>query len=541
MSAGAPQVTLQIDGKEVTVPKGTTVIQAAEKLDIFIPRYCYHPGLSIAGNCRICLVEIEGQRKLQIACNTPAADGMKVSTRSEATQQGRKTVLEFLLANHPLDCPVCDQAGECDLQNYYMAYGRYDPRFEELKVKKPKAVALGPTVMLDAERCILCSRCERFTDEVTKTGEFGIFNRGDRAEIGIYPGKALSNPYSGNVVDLCPVGALTDRDFRFKARVWYLQTSPSVCNGCSKGCNIDIHFVTDRPYLAEGARVMRLKPRYNAEVNRWWMCDEGRYGYKFIDKKRLLAPAERGAERTWEAALTGLAGALQDSKGRAAFLPSQHLTVEELFLIRQVAEALQAACTSELPYRPGSRDDLLIRPDKTPNRAGCRLLGLEEERPADREDPGKPALEVLERALAGEIELLWVFGHDLAKAFGEEKARQVAERVKYLVFQGTNENSTSAQARWVLPGAVYAEKEGVFVNGEGRAQRISQAFEPIGQARADWKILLEVAQRLHLGLSYGSPGEIFTALGETVPAFAGLSYEKLGGGGCPVVRGAAHA
>src|SRR3989338_3943604 len=286
--------TLTIDGRTVTVPPGTTIIQAADQLGITVPRYCYHPGLSIAGNCRICLVEVEQLPKLQIACYTPVADGMVVHTGSDKTLKARQEVLEFLLANHPLDCPVCDQAGESELQNYYMDHGRYEARFAEQKVKKTKkATPIGPTVMLDQERCILCSRCVRFTDEISKTSELGIFNRGDHAELDVAPGQALDNPYAGNVVDICPVGALTDRDFRFKARVWYLSSSPSVCPGCSRGCNIDIHYVLDRPYLADGARVMRLKPRYNPDVNQWWMCDEGRYAYKAIDQARLVQPTSR--------------------------------------------------------------------------------------------------------------------------------------------------------------------------------------------------------------------------------------------------------
>ncbi len=294
-------IKLTIDGREVESPEGSTVIQAAEKLGIFIPRYCYHPGLSIAGNCRICLVDVEKNPKLQIACNTPVAPGMVVHTKNEKAEDGRRAVLEFLLANHPLDCPVCDQSGECDLQNFYMNFGLYDPRFREQKVKKKKAVALGPHVMLDQERCILCSRCVRFSDEISKTGEFGIFNRGDRAELGLYPGVVLDNPYSANVIDICPVGALTEREFRFKARVWYLSSAPSVCNGCSTGCNIDVHFVLDRPHLNDGARVLRLKPRVNPDVNEWWMCDEGRFGFHWIDRERLTKVRHRGADSTWEA------------------------------------------------------------------------------------------------------------------------------------------------------------------------------------------------------------------------------------------------
>src|SRR3989338_8076861 len=344
----AKTLTLTIDGKPVTVPDGTTVLQACEKAQSPVPFYCYHPGLSIAGNCRICLVEIEGTPKLQIACYTPAANGMVVHTTSDKTLDGRKAVLEFLLANHPLDCPVCDQAGECWLQDYYMEYGLYDPKFNEQKVKKPKAVPVGPNVMLDAERCILCSRCVRFCDEVTKTSEFGIFNRGDHSEIGVAPGKQVDNDYSGCTVDICPVGALTDRDFRFKCRVWYLSSTDSICPGCSQGCNIQIHTNRElkyRPHIAYGARVMRLKPRYNPDVNQWWMCDEGRYGYKSIDENRITRAQirENGILRQgmWQEAL-GILGELfvrldkEKSLNQIGVILSSHLTNEDLYVAKRV-------------------------------------------------------------------------------------------------------------------------------------------------------------------------------------------------------------
>ncbi|MBI3333003.1 MAG: (2Fe-2S)-binding protein [Candidatus Omnitrophica bacterium] len=519
--------TLTIDGKQVTVEPGTTVIQAAEKLGIFVPRYCYHPGLSIAGNCRICLVEVEKMPKLQIACNTPVADGMVVRTVSEKVNQGRQSVLEFLLINHPLDCPVCDQSGECDLQNFYMAYGLYDPRFREEKVKKAKAVPLGPTVMLDAERCILCSRCVRFTDEISKTGELGIFNRGDQAEIGLYPGKELDNRYSGNVVDICPVGALTDRDFRFKARVWYLSSSPSVCNGCSQGCNIDLHYVLDRPHLANGARVMRVKPRHNPEVNQWWICDEGRYGYKFIDQGRLRQVLHRGTEISWEEALgqmaAGLSGARTEGKqASVAVLASAQLTTEELYLVRKLfVDSLGVAqCSAQVPAKPGTSDDFLMKGDKNPNTAGAELLGLMGSDPA--------RFDLIERALDGQVSALWVFGHDLVELFGEEKVKRLSEKLCQLVFVGSNGNGTSRYAHWVLPSAVYAEKDGTFVNCHGRVQRIVKAFEPLTDSRPEWEILLTLFRRLEIPVPWKGPEEIFAGLGAGIPAFAGMTYEKVG-------------
>src|SRR3989338_7257297 len=279
---------ITIDGKPYTVKDGLTMMEAIDELKIDLPRYCYHPGLSIAGNCRICQVEVEKIPRTVIACNTRVAEGMAIHTQSAKAKEYQQVVLEFLLANHPLDCPVCDQAGECKLQDYYMDYGLYDPKFDDMKVKKTKkAVPVGPTVMLDQERCILCSRCVRFGDEITKTSDFGIFSRGDHSEINLYPDKFLDNKYSGNVVDICPVGALTDKDFRFKMRVWYLGSKESICPGCSRGCNINIEYEKSRPYHLKDERVMRLKPRENMEVNKWWMCDEGRYAYKSIDQNRI--------------------------------------------------------------------------------------------------------------------------------------------------------------------------------------------------------------------------------------------------------------
>jgi len=524
---------LTIDGREVSVREDSTVIQAAEQLGIFVPRYCYHPGLSIAGNCRICLVEVDKFPKLQICCNLPVAEGMVVHTRSEKAEAGRRAVLEFLLANHPLDCPVCDQSGECDLQNYYMNFGLYDPRFRELKVKKKKAVTLGPHVMLDQERCILCSRCVRFTDEITKTGEFGIFDRGDRAELGIYPGEVLDNPYSANVVDICPVGALTERDFRFKARVWYLSSAATVCNGCSQGCNIDLHFVLDRPHLNDGDRVARVKPRVNPHVNRWWMCDEGRYGLGWLDRGRLRkvrGPPAPTTEAGWEKALDAISAALAGSapgraRPRIGVIASAQLTNEELFLIRTIfARALGAQVSAAVPERPGSCDDFLIKADKNPNTMGATLLGL-----AGPDAP--PAERIVDEALAGRLDVLWVFAHDLVRLFGEDKVSRLPESVPLLLYSGTNENATAPLAHWVLPSAAYVEKDGTFVNCHGRVQRIGRAFPPLMDSREDWRVLIDVARRLGLPLDWRGPEEIFQALAGEVAAFARLSYPTIGAHG----------
>jgi NADH-quinone oxidoreductase subunit G len=515
---------LSIDGREVSVPDGTTVIQAAERLGIFVPRYCYHPGLTIAGNCRICLVDVEKFPKLQIACNTPVAEGMVVRTNNPKAEEGRRAVLEFLLANHPLDCPVCDQSGECDLQNFYLNFGLYDPRFREQKVKKHKAVALGPHVMLDQERCILCSRCVRFTDEITKTGEFGIFNRGDHAELGIYPGMDLNNRYSANVVDICPVGALTERDFRFKARVWYLSSAPTVCSGCSQGCNIDIHYVLDRPHLNDGVRIVRIKPRYNPDVNKWWLCDEGRYGFGWVDRARLRKVRGPSGDATWEQALAAIAAALRGAQAvaRIAILTSSQQSNEELFLIREIfRNALDARVSASVPQKAGSSDDFLIKADKTPNAAGATILGL-------AGDNALTAADIVNDGLAGNLDFLWVMGHDLVDLFGQDTARKLAGQVKLFVFSGTNENATVPLAHWVLPTAAYVERDGTLVNCHGRVQRIGRAFPPLPDVREDWRVLLELATNLGLPLDFPSPEKIFSALTETSEAFQGLTYEAIG-------------
>ena len=525
----AKQITLTIDGKTVTVPQGTTVLQACEKASSPVPFYCYHPGLSIAGNCRICLVEIEKTPKLQIACYTQAADGMVVHTTSDNTLKGRQDVLEFLLANHPLDCPVCDQAGECWLQDYYMEYGLYDPKFDEQKVKKSKkATPIGPNVMLDMERCILCSRCVRFTDEVSKTGELGIFNRGDHSEVGVYPGKEVDNNYSGNVVDICPVGALTDRDFRFKCRVWYLEATKSVCPGCSMGCNIEIHTNRERkerPHVAGGARVMRLKPRYNADVNQWWMCDVGRYGYKSIDGHRLTGVQLRDGTllqpASWDVALTRVAETLARLKSskqldRVGVILSTSLTNEELYLAKRLFTEFGIKHVTAQGPKPAAGDELLLKPDRSPNTRGAQALGLSFDGAA-----------LIERARRKELTALYLFGHDAADVYGPIVAEALAE-LELFVFQGSNTNASCQWARVILPSAVYAEKDGTFTNGQGRVQRILPAVPPLGDSKTDAQILLELAKRLNVPLAFPDSRVIFVELAAREPAFSGLSYEVIG-------------
>lgn len=516
---------LTIDGVEVEVPKGTSLIEAAKKANIDVPFYCYHPGLSVAGNCRMCLVEVEKMPKLQISCHIQAADGMVVHTNNDRVKQTRKHVLEFLLLNHPVDCPVCDQAGECWLQDYYMKHGAYESRLNEGKLQKPKAVPVGPNVMLDAERCILCSRCVRFCDEVSKTSELGIVNRGDHSEIQVFPDTELDNPYSGNVVDICPVGALTDRDFRFKMRVWYLKSEDTLCNGCSRGCNISMQYKTGRTHHAKGERVMRLKPRFNEEVNKWWMCDEGRYGYKYHDHNRILEPVKRSAgqvsEVSWDDSLTEVANLLERSEGNYGIFLSPQLSNEELYLAQKFFQNELKAKHVLLvsPKENGFEDDLLIRADKNPNTKGAELLGLK----ADQ-----TALESFySKVEKGEVEGIVVFGQDLLTLHGTHLGEKALNQLKWSVFIGSSHNLLSEYAGHALPAATYAEKEGTFTNFEGRTQKFNRVLNPLGESQPEWQILIDLSKRMGIDLGFFNEEDIFNELALKFEAFKGLSYSLL--------------
>ncbi|MBI4638851.1 MAG: (2Fe-2S)-binding protein [Candidatus Rokubacteria bacterium] len=526
---------LTVNGQEVEVAPGTNLIEAAHAAGFEVPHYCYHPALSIAGQCRLCMVDIERNPRPQIACNTQAVDGMVVHTETERVRETRQSVMEFHLINHPLDCPVCDQAGECWLQIYYMKHGLYNPRMVDEKVHKPKAVPLGPHVILDAERCILCSRCVRFCDEVTRTGELGIFNRGDHSEIGLFPGRDLANRYSANVIDICPVGALTDRDFRFQVRVWYLDTAKSVCAGCARGCNIEVHVNRKRPHHAQGRRVARLKPRFNEAVNAWWICDDGRYGFKWVDDEtRLTVPTRREGDATvemgWDDAVAGVAGTLARVRpAEVGVLVSPKMSNEDLWALRRLTERLGIGEVAfRVPARtPRDEDDFLIRADKNPNTRGAELIGLDGD-----------AAAILAGARAGRLRCLWVFHHDLlASAWPDAETLAALGAVETLIFSGTNANRTSALAHWVLPSAAWVERDGTFTNFQGRVQRFRAAMEPLGQALPDWEAL---------GRVLGVLGDVplppraerwFRALAEAVPAFAGMRYQTIADAGQTIAPG----
>ncbi|MBI4169467.1 MAG: molybdopterin-dependent oxidoreductase [Acidobacteria bacterium] len=532
--AGPDEVALLIDGRPAVVKKGTTVLEAAAQVGLIIPHYCYHPGLSVAGNCRMCLVEIEKMPKLQIGCATSAAQGMIVRTRTERVRATRTGIQEFLLINHPLDCPICDQAGECRLQQYEADYGKGYSRFDEEKVHFPKRYAIGRNVMFDAERCIKCTRCIRFCDEISRTGELTLLERGDHTIVGTFPGRPLDNLYSGNTVDICPVGALTWKPFRFKARVWFLRNVPSVCAGCARGCNVD---------LAEYRnRIHRMTPRVNMDVNRYWMCDEGRMSHAALDDRpRFEGPLLRAACATgplqpaaWEEALDRAADLLRevaDGSGRNALagIVSARLSVEDLYMAKKVlGEAIGIPRLAVPPHESGEDDDLLIRRDRTPNARGAALIGL-----------GAPDVrrvrEILQDAASGRVRGLVVVGEDIMEA--GIVAAEALDRLQALVVIDWWKSPTVDLAHVALPACGYGEFDGTLVNFEGRAQRARAAVRPRGEAEPVWRVLRDLGRRFGLGGEYATASGVFDEAAAVLPPIAGLSYRVLGSLGA-LVKGA---
>jgi NADH-quinone oxidoreductase subunit G len=519
--------TVEIDGKKVTTPDGANLIQAAEQVGIEIPHYCYHPGLSISGNCRMCLVEIEKMPKLQIACNTKVTEGMVVKTTSPKVKTAQAAVLEFILINHPIDCPICDQAGECKLQDYYMDYGQYHSKMPlEAKVEKEKVVDIGPHVVLDQERCILCARCTRFLDEVTKTSELGLFARGDHTYIDLFPGKRLENPYSVNVVDVCPVGALTAKDFRFKARVWYLEKAESICTKCANGCNIDVYHRRGQMY--------RFRPRYNPDVNQYWMCDEGRLWYKELQKEsRILRPLIREQEdftpATWEQALTKVVDVVAQAKDQwgadaVAGIVGAKASNEEAYLFtRLLKEQVGTTQVAGLSWSPadGFSDDFLIKADKNPNTRGLQALGLL--------NGGPTAASLLDAAEKGKVRTLLVFGADLGSAFDQQRLDVALTGVNVVIFD-TDYSGTTEYGDIILPIGTAPETAGTYTNFAGRVQRTMQAFASPGDVKSGWEALSALSGKLG-GAEAVSISEVFAELTAKVPAFAGMTYGKLGATG----------
>lgn len=510
-------VKLNIDGQEVTTVKGKTVIQAAADAGIAIPHYCYHPKLAIAGNCRMCLVEIEKMPRLQIACNTPATEGMVVKSQSPKVLEARKAVMEFLLINHPLDCPICDQAGECRLQDYYMEHDQKGSRFEERKKHDRKREIFGPYVVFDGERCIKCTRCVRFLQEVTHTEELSVVNRGDHSTIALFPDRILDNPLSVNVVDICPVGALTDRDFRFKVRVWYLKDTSSICPGCSTGCNITVGSYQNR--------IARFKPRVNEAVNSHWICDEGRYCFHDLTEvERLTTPLVRQegglAPAEWETALQAALSGLGAAAPVAGVLSGRN-TNEEAFLFARLMKRLSAEAALEVFYQERELTEvekILKSPDRSPNFCGAREMGVSS-------DGGFASL--LQQLVEGKFRAAYIVGEDMVSLPDGAKILSALEKLSFLVVQDSHLTPTARLAHVVLPATNFAEKEGTYTNRRGRVQKLTAALVPPNGALQDWEIFARLQGKAGERIFYQTPAEIFQAIANEIPRYRGLSYLRL--------------
>jgi len=532
-----PMVNLTIDDRPVSVPKGSNVIQAAKKLGIHVPHYCYHEKLTVAGNCRMCLIEMgtpkttpdrkpvlkpDGSPEIgwiprpQIGCATTVSEGMAVRTNSKMVEDCRKGVMEFLLINHPLDCPICDQAGECHLQEYSVEYGTGESRFVEEKVHKPKNVELGPHVTLDDERCIMCSRCIRFCKEVAHDDVLGFTERGSHTTLACYPGRELDNNYSLNTVDICPVGALTSTDFRFKMRVWFLKETKSICTSCSTGCNI---IVGSR----EGV-VYRYTPRQNNEVNSDWACDYGRLNYKWInDSKRLTTPSLKSGNQTsattWDKAIEKGRGLLETNRGKIAILASGRCSTEELFLLKRLSNAY-GAIVSDIVPRKGEPDKILLSADRNPNARGAHLMGLTDS------NPGSKISKITEGIDRGEIKVLLTNTECAIKAGIPQASLQKLEAIIALDILP---NQTTSMASVLLPGAAHVEKRGTFINGKKRIQRFQQAFPTKGSSRADWEILKDLLPSTDK--AFHSFEGLFQEMCKETPALQDATWNSIGESG----------
>ncbi len=513
--ADVKMVSLTIEGRPVSVPDGMSILEAAKTAGVLIPHYCYHPGLPVAGVCRMCLVEVEKFPKLAPACATSVGEGQVVHVHSPKALEARKGVLEFLLINHPLDCPICDQAGECELQDYTFAEGRADSRYREPKRFNP-VEDFGGDVLYVPNRCILCTRCVRFMSDVAQDPVLNVSERGDRAFIGKAEGFDLTNPWAGNVVDLCPVGALLSKDFLNRARAWELDRAPTVCTGCSQGCNA----------VAETRDnvVVRLKPRANDQVNQYYLCEVGRQGYREFNRRDradqpLVRQGNTLAIAEWDDAIARAAQSLAGR--RLVVLASANLSNEALFLLERTIFAvggtgvfrLERGAEAPLPGAP----DLALRSERAANATAARRLGFTETASIGSALHEGDALLIVGDQLDG------VGATDL-------------DRASSIVFVGTALPAVlDARAAVVLPITNTVEEEGTLTNLRGRVQRFLQAKAAPGVARPTWYVLADLLAAVGGDGRFYMPSEVFAALASTHASFAGLDYEALGLRGLPMV------
>ncbi len=511
-----------LDGQPVEFEPGEKVLSAALRAGVEVPHYCFHPGLSVVATCRMCLVDVvdmgngRPMPKLQTSCSMDAVEGMKVETQNTKTLEAREDVMEFLLINHPLDCPICDQSGECVLQDYSFEHGTGKSEMEYAK-RVYGWRDIGTFVALERNRCIHCTRCDRFTREVTGTNEFGMYNRGHELTVDTYADRPMTNKFQGNMADICPVGAITDKEFRFKRRVWRLKKTPSICTGCSTGCNVTIEY--------DKNEVFRLKPRENPAVNRWWMCDEGRLSYRVMNERenRIMKPLGRVQGKlqpiSFEQAYQALAeriSTLNPGAGDVLVLTDTNASNEALFMFRKFAQdglgAEQVYCPMPDWQQPESDFFInsLITTDKTPNRAGARELGL----------TGVADTAELATALAANPKVVIVLGNPFENA---TELRETLSKAQLIVSISTLFNGWAELADVVLPGQLHSEQNATYTNKQRRVQRTHSAVQAPRQTRPEWQIFADLLRVLDKDSGLDSADTVLQALGQEVPAFQNIS------------------
>jgi NADH-quinone oxidoreductase subunit G len=542
LAAEKGMVNVQIDGVWYQFPKGTRMIEACRSVKKDVPYYCYHPKLSVPGNCRMCMVQMgmpprhaPGQEPSRdeygyeiigwmprpaISCANTVAENMGIRTTGELVEKCREGVMEFLLINHPLDCPICDQAGECRLQEQSVGFGRGVSRFIDMKVKKPKNVDIGPRIRLDDERCIMCSRCIRFMDEVAGDAVLGFTQRGTHTTLTVHPGRLLDSNYSLNTADICPVGALTSNDFRFQMRVWFLKETPSIDVNCGTGTNIVIH--------TRGNTIHRITPRQNDAVNSNWMPDSHRLNFHYIDSEaRLTEPLVRESAQhvgtPWKKAIETFSAKIKNfTADQIAIIGSARMTNEELFLLEELRNALGVKNFS-LVARNGEADALLIAADRNPNTTGAKLV-------LKQDNPYQSLATIRSGVQSGKIKALLSFHEDLITDAGF--AAEDLGKLDFFVQSSLLANPSAAHADLVLPGAAFAEKRGSMVNLSGRLQRLNRAIEPPANARDDWEMLRDLISAVSGEKSaLHTIEDVFKKIASTVAAFDSLTLSKIGAQG----------
>ncbi len=539
LAAEKGMVNVQIDGKWIQVPRGTRMIEAAKMVGTEVPHYCYHPKLSSPGNCRMCLVQMgmpprpapgaapeygdDGFQKIGwmprpvIACANTVAENMGIRTTGDLVETTREGVMEFLLINHPLDCPICDQAGECKLQEFSVEHGRGQSRFKETKIKKPKNVDIGKNIRLDDERCIMCSRCIRFMDEVADDPVLGFSQRGTNTSVTVHPGYRLDNNYSLNTADICPVGALTSNDFRFQMRVWFLKETKSIDTNCGTGANTVI--------WTRGNEIFRVTPRQNDDVNSAWMPDSHRLAFNTLQTDdRLTSPLVQKDGKhvgtSWmEATAKAAEGLGMCQPNEVAIIASGRMSNEELYLTKKIAEALGTDLLTIVP-RLEESDGKLISADRNPNTTGASLIW-------GTDDPAAKIDAIREGVASGKIKSLIVLQEDLLAEAGF-KAEDL-EKLSHLVSSHTHANPTATHAKVVLPSVGFAEKRATYVNVTGRLQRTNQAVIAPGETRDDWESL--AALLAQLDQEYETPAsvdKILNSLASEIEAFKGQTFGSIG-------------